>query len=93
MGKIVNRVKLAVLSDSEPLQWEKIGKVLNRAKLAILSDLATLVGKDWESCKLAKIGCSKCKKPKFFAKPNSNFALLLTKISHYMNTTDILVKL
>ena len=31
-------VKLAVLSDSEPLWWEKIGKFVNQAKLAILSD-------------------------------------------------------
>ena len=33
----MNRVKLAILSHSEPLQWEKIGKVANHSKLAILS--------------------------------------------------------
>ena len=35
IGKVVNRVKLAVLSHSEPFQWEKTGKVINWAKLAI----------------------------------------------------------
>ena len=30
-------VKLATLSHSEPLWWEKIGKVVNWAKLAVLS--------------------------------------------------------
>ena len=29
IGKVVNWAKLAVLSHSEPLQWEKIGKVVN----------------------------------------------------------------
>ena len=33
--KVVNRVKLAVLSHSEPLWWEKIGKVVIWVKLAI----------------------------------------------------------
>ena len=32
-----NQVKLAALSHSEPLQWEKIGKVANRTKLAVQS--------------------------------------------------------
>ena len=32
MGKVVNQVKLAILSHSEPLQWEKIGKVAHQAK-------------------------------------------------------------
>ena len=35
MGKVVNQVKLAVQSHSEPLQWEKIGKVVNHVKLAV----------------------------------------------------------
>ena len=30
--KVANQAKLAVLSHSEPLQWEKIGKVANRTK-------------------------------------------------------------
>ena len=34
----MNQVKLAILSHSEPLQWEKIGKVANWAKLAVPSD-------------------------------------------------------
>ena len=29
IGKVVNRVKLAIPSHSEPLWWEKIGKVAN----------------------------------------------------------------
>ena len=33
----MNREKLAILSHSEPLRWEKIQKVVNGAKLAILS--------------------------------------------------------
>ena len=33
----MSRVKLAILSHSKPLWWEKIGKVANQAKLAILS--------------------------------------------------------
>ena len=37
IGKIANRAKLAIPSDSEPLWWEKIGKVANQAKLVILS--------------------------------------------------------
>ena len=35
MGKVVNQVKLAVPSHSEPLWWEKIGKVVNHVKLAV----------------------------------------------------------
>ena len=31
----MNQAKLAVLSHSEPLWWEKIGKVVNWVKLAI----------------------------------------------------------
>ena len=37
IGKVVNQANLAVLSHSEPLQWEKIGKVVNQVKLAIPS--------------------------------------------------------
>ena len=33
----MNWVELAVLSKSEPLQWEKIGKVANQVKLAVPS--------------------------------------------------------
>ena len=41
-GKVVNQAKLAILSHSEPLRWEKIGKVANRVKLAILSHFEPL---------------------------------------------------
>ena len=34
----MNQVKLAGLSDSEQLWWEKISKLVNQAKLAIPSD-------------------------------------------------------
>ena len=55
----MNQAKLAILSHSEPLQWEKIGKVVNRVKLAVLSHSEPLtVGKDWKSCKLGEIGHS-----------------------------------
>ena len=37
IGKVGNWAKLAILSHSESLGWEKIGKVANRAKLAIPS--------------------------------------------------------
>ena len=37
IGKVVNRVNLAIPSHFEPLKWEKIGKVVNWAKLAIPS--------------------------------------------------------
>ena len=37
-GKVVNRVKLAVQSDSEQLWWDKIRKLVNWAKLAIPSN-------------------------------------------------------
>ena len=33
IGKVVNQGKLAILSHSEPLQWEKIGKVVNQAEI------------------------------------------------------------
>ena len=33
----MNQAKLAILSHSEPLRWEKIGKVANWAKLVIPS--------------------------------------------------------
>ena len=33
----MNQAKLAILSHSEPLQWEKIGKVVNWEKLAVQS--------------------------------------------------------
>ena len=32
-GKVANQVKLAILSHSEPLRWEKIGKVVNRVAI------------------------------------------------------------
>ena len=38
----MNWEKLAVLSHSEPLQWEKIGTVGNQAKLALLSHSESL---------------------------------------------------
>ena len=34
----MNWAKLAIPSDPESLQWEKIGKIANQAKLAIPSD-------------------------------------------------------
>ena len=40
--QVVNQVKLAVPSHSEPLWQEKIGKVANQVKLAILSDTEQL---------------------------------------------------
>ena len=46
-------MKLAILSHSEPLWWEKIGKVVNQAKLAIPSHFDV---KRYESCKLDEIG-------------------------------------
>ena len=59
IGKDANQMKLAILSHCEPLRWEKIGKVANWAKLAILSHSEPLlVGKDWQRCKLSKIGHS-----------------------------------
>ena len=45
IGKAANRVKLTILSHSEPLWWEKIGKVANQAKLAIPSHSESL---QWE---------------------------------------------
>ena len=49
--------KLAILSDSEPLWWEKIGKVAKFAKLVIPSDFRPLqwekVGKVVKCAKLA----------------------------------------
>ena len=33
----MNQVKLAILSQSELFQWEKIGKVPNQVKLTVLS--------------------------------------------------------
>ena len=57
MEKVVNQVKLAILSHSEPLQWEKIGKVVNRVKLAIPSHSEPLwwekIGKVVNQVKLA----------------------------------------
>ena len=43
-------MKLAILSHSEPLWWEKIGKVANQAKLAIPSHSEPL---QWE--KIGKV--------------------------------------
>ena len=58
----MNRVKLAILSHSEPLQWEKIGKVANQPKLAILSHSEPLrwekIGKVAYQAKLAIPGHS-----------------------------------
>ena len=51
IGKVANWVKLAVLSHSEPLQWEKIERVVNQAKLAIPSHSELLW---WE--KIGKVG-------------------------------------
>ena len=54
-----NRVKLAVLSHSEPLWWEKIGKVANWANLAVPSHHEQLQWeKDWKSCESGEIGHS-----------------------------------
>ena len=50
IGKVVNRVKLAIPSHSEPLWWEKIGKVANWVKLAIPSHSEPL---QWE--KIGKV--------------------------------------
>ena len=59
IGKVVNRVKLAIPIHYEPLQWEEIGKVANQAKLIFLSHSEPLrrekIGK---SCKSGKIGHS-----------------------------------
>ena len=46
----MNWAKLAILSHSEPLHWEKIGKVVNQAKLAIPSHSEPL---QWE--KIGKV--------------------------------------
>ena len=46
----MNWAKLAVLSHSEPLWWEKIGKVVNQAKLAVPSHSEPL---QWE--KIGKV--------------------------------------
>ena len=46
----MNRVKLAILSHSELLLWEKIGKVANQVKLAICSHSVPL---RWE--KIGKV--------------------------------------
>ena len=45
IGKVANQAKLAILSHSEPLQWEMIGEVANQAKLAIPSHSEPL---QWE---------------------------------------------
>ena len=58
----MNQVKLAILSHSEPLGWEKIGKVANRAKLAIPSHSEPLrwekIGKVANQAKLAVLSHS-----------------------------------
>ena len=41
----MNQPKLAILSHSAPLQWEKIGKVAKQAKLAVPSHSVLL---QWE---------------------------------------------
>ena len=38
----MNQEILAILSDSEPLQWEKIEKVMNQVKLTVPSDCKLL---------------------------------------------------
>ena len=48
----MNRAKLAILSHSEPLQWEKIRKALNQAKLAIPSHSELLGGKRLEKLQI-----------------------------------------
>ena len=53
MGKVANRVKLAIPSHSEPLQWEKIGKVANQVKLAIPSH-SDFGGKRLETLKIGQ---------------------------------------
>ena len=50
--KIMNRVKLAILSHSELLLWGKIGKVVNWAKLAICSNSEPLHGKRLEKLQI-----------------------------------------
>ena len=59
IGKVVNQ---AILSHSEPFQWEKIGKVANWVKLAILSHSEPLwwekIGKVVNQTKLAVPGYS-----------------------------------
>ena len=40
----MNQVKLAILSHSEALWWDKIGKVVNQLKLAVLSHSKPLFG-------------------------------------------------
>ena len=52
IGKVVNRVKLAIPSHSEPLRWENIGKVANHVKLAILSHSEPL---RWETLEKLRI--------------------------------------
>ena len=50
-------MKQAILSDSEPLWWEKIGKVVNQLKLPVLNDSEPLwweeIGKVANQVKLA----------------------------------------
>ena len=56
-------MKLAIMSHSEPLQWEKIGKVANRVKLAFPSHSELLrwekIGKVANRAKLAVLSNSK----------------------------------
>ena len=60
MERLHIRLKLAVLSHSEPLRWEKIGKIANQAKLAIPSHSEPLWWERiWKSCESGKIGHSK----------------------------------
>ena len=49
IGKVANWVKLAILSHSEPLWWEKIGKVVNWVKLTIPSHSELL---QWEKLQI-----------------------------------------
>ena len=58
IGKVANRVKLAIPSHSEPLWWEKIGKVVNQANLAIPSHSEPLRWERLEKLQIGKIGHS-----------------------------------
>ena len=72
--KVVNRVKLAIPSHSEPLLWEKIRKVADRAKLVIPSHSEPLrwekIGKVANRAKLAILSRSE---PKCHVDLRSNF--------------------
>ena len=59
MGKVMNQAKLAILSESKLLQWEKILKSCETGKIGCSKSFcATSMGKDWKSCESGKIGHS-----------------------------------